>query len=32
MAVLHPIALALLWPVYLQGRSSLQGVGSAAAA
>jgi ACS family hexuronate transporter-like MFS transporter len=24
MAVLHPIAIALLWPVYLQGRSAVK--------
>jgi ACS family hexuronate transporter-like MFS transporter len=24
MAVLHPIAIALLWPVYLQGRSTIK--------
>jgi ACS family hexuronate transporter-like MFS transporter len=24
MVVLHPIAIALLWPVYLQGRSTIK--------
>lgn len=32
MALLHPIAIALLWPIYLQGRSAMKRVASVPAA